>query len=60
MATYNHKEGIDAMDVNNFKITRTDLGVINRETKENWAEVSTKQIVLQSQKDGMEKKKLKT
>ena len=34
VATYNHKEGTDAMDWNNFKITHTDLGIINRETKE--------------------------
>jgi hypothetical protein len=51
VATYNHKEGTDAMDLNNFEITCTDLGVINQETKEHWAEVSTKQIVMQSQKD---------
>jgi hypothetical protein len=34
VATYNHKEGTKIMDLNNFKVTCTDLGVINRETKE--------------------------
>lgn len=59
VATYNHKEGIDELDLSNFEVTCMDLGVINHETKEHWVEASTKQIVLQSQKDGIEKKNIK-
>lgn len=42
IATYNKKEGTDKLDLNNFEITRTDLGVMNHETKEHWMETSTK------------------
>ena len=44
VATYNKKEGIDELDLNNFEITCIDLGVMNHETKEHWT--LTKQIVL--------------
>ena len=59
MATYNHKDDTSALDLSNFKITHTNLGVINREMKEHWLESSTKQIIWQSQKDGVLKKRLK-
>lgn len=48
VTTYNKKEGTNELDLNNFEIMRTDLGVMNCETKEHWVEASTKQIVLQS------------
>ena len=34
VATYNEKEGADKLDLRNFEITHTNLGVMNRETKE--------------------------
>jgi hypothetical protein len=46
--TYNQKEGANKLELSKFEITRTDLGVMNHETKEHWVEASTKQIVLQS------------
>lgn len=59
VATYNQKDGTDELDLNNFEVTHTYLGAINHETKEHSVEAFTKQIVLQSQKDGIEIKKLK-
>ena len=34
VATYNHKEGAEILDLRNFKVTSIDLGVMNYETKE--------------------------
>lgn len=59
VATSNKKEGIDKLELRKFEITCIDLRVMNHETKEDWVETSTKQILLQSQKDRIEKKKLK-
>lgn len=42
VATYNHKEGTDELDLSNFEVTHTNLGVINHDTKEHWVEASTK------------------
>lgn len=43
------------LSVGDFEITRVDLGVLNRETKEHWLEQSTQNMLVQSQKDGKEK-----
>ena len=34
VATYNHKEGAEKLDLSNFEVTYTDLGVMNHKTKE--------------------------
>ena len=47
------------LSISEFEVTRVNLGVLKKETKENWLDQSTQNMLVQSQRDGKEKKEVK-
>ncbi len=59
VASYKPKDGSTNLTIGDFKITKVDLGVLNLETKEHKLVQSSQYMLVQSQKDGNEKRGLK-